>query len=335
MNDDMQNPVQSQIDAITGSTPATTVPQPQEQQVPVQPAPQLEEENALEEEALQQQAQPQPQETYVKDGRTITADELEPGEVVVPYTGGIASPGVVYSNAEVDPQTAMTGKQYLRFKKVKPYELRMPDGKTTITDTLDAEKARYQYLALGMNQKDPADWYGYNPITPWRPTQVGSFFRSASNTITSIPFDLVSLGAIAIGAPETAKASQEAYTKSLELHPGTYYLNIPERKIGSMIGSGAAAALGFIGTGGVALAAKGAGMAGKALAMQKATKAVDAAAKATDAGVKAASRAKAIKAFARADKFDKAIAKANLMPLQLQKVGTGFNWYMSSGEVLL
>lgn len=332
MNDDMQNPVQSQIDAMVGSTPATTVPQPQEQQVPVQPEPQLEEENALEEEALQQQAQPAPQETYVKDGRTITADELEPGEVVVPYTGGIASPGVVYSNAEVDPQTAMTGKQYLRFKKVKPYELRMPDGKTTITDTLDAEKARYQYLALGMNQKDPADWYGYNPITPWRPTQVGSFFRSAANTVTSVPFDLVSLGAIAVGAPETAKASQEAYTKSLELHPGTYYLNIPERKVGSMIGSGTAAALGFIGTGGVATATKLTSMAGKALAMQKATKAVEAATKATDTGVKATSRAKAMKAFARADKFDKAIAKANLMPLQLQKVGTGYNWYMSSGE---
>lgn len=326
MNDDLQNPVQSQLDAMTGSTPASVVNQPQEQESPVLP----QEDTQIIEEP---QSQPeQPQETYVKDGKTVTADELDPNEPIIPYSGGIASPGVVYSNAEVDPQTAMTGKQYLRFKKVKPYKLQMPDGGVTVTDTLDAEKARYQYLALSKDQIDPSDWYGYNPITPWRPTQVGSFFRGAANTITSIPFDVVSLGAIMVGAPETAKASQEAFTHTLELHPGSYWLDIPERKWGMLIGSGVAAALGFIGTGGAATGSKLTSMAGKALALGKAARATQAAAKATEAGVKAMSRAKAIKAFARAQKFDAAIAKANLMPLRLQRVGTGFNWYMSAGE---
>lgn len=329
MNDDMQNPVQSQIEAMTGSTPASVVNQPDEQETPVQPQ---EEQEVAETLAPEEQEIEQPQETYVKDGKTVTADELDPNEPIIPYSGGVASPGVVYSNAEVDPQTAMTGKQYLRFKKVKPYKLQMPDGNVMITDTLDPEKARYQYLALGTRQQDASDWYGYNPITPWRPTQIGSFFRGAANVVTSVPFDLVSLGAIALGAPETAKASQEAYTKTLEMHPGEYYLNIPERKVGMMIGSGVGAALGFIGTGGVGASMKIAGMAGKALALKKAAKAVDVAAKATDVGAKTAARAKAMNAFSRAEKYDKMIAKANLMPLQLQKVGTGFNWYMSAGE---
>ena len=327
MNDDLQNPVQSQLDAMTGSTPASVVNQPQEQESPVLPQ---EDTQVINEEPQEQPEQPQ--ETYVKDGKTVTADELDPNEPIIPYSGGVASPGVVYSNAEVDPQASMAGKQYLRFKKVKPYKLQMPDGGVTVTDTLDAEKARYQYLALSRDQVDPSDWYGYNPITPWRPTQVGSFFRGAANTITSIPFDLVSLGAIAVGAPETAKASQEAFTHTLELHPGSYWLDIPERKWGMLVGSGVAAALGFIGTGGAAGATKVTGMAGKALALSRAAKATQSTIKAVEAGAKAASRAKAIKAFARAQKFDKMIAKANLMPLRLQKVGTGFNWYMSAGE---
>ncbi|MBQ2176490.1 MAG: hypothetical protein II453_15995, partial [Alphaproteobacteria bacterium] len=332
MNDEIQNPVQSQINAMTGSTPASAVNQPKEQQVPVQPEKEDQYENLVGGEVQQPQQQQEPQETYVKDGRTITADELNPNETVVPYTGGVASPGVVYSNAEVDPQTAMTGKQYLRFKKVKPYKLQMPDGKVTVTDTIDPYKARYLYLALSRDQIDPSDWYGYNPIEPWRPTQIGSFFRSAANTVTSVPFDLVSLAAIAMNAPETAIASQEAFTKTLELHPDSYWLNIPERKWGQLFGSGTSAALGFIGTGGTAIAMKGVGMAGRALALKKAAKAVDAAATATEGSAKAILRAKAMKSFARADKFDKTIAKANLMPLQLQKVGTGYNWWMSAGE---
>ena len=234
------NPVENQIESLTGGSLANKVPLPEQTNVPVTPdTPQEPISDGLdlqEPQQIQQQApiipeQPQMSAAPVLDTVQQTLADLN---VVAPNVPEM-------SMAKIDP----TSYRRQRFEKVDPYVVTMPNGDQFITTSLDPEKIQYEYYAHKRDnravmdlesyarERNDVSYFGYYPMSSGiKESLAGAAGRGFVNFFTNSVADAIGLAAIVstMGMdPEdqlNVIESVRSFQNDVTAHPTNYWVDV-------------------------------------------------------------------------------------------------------------